>query len=223
MARFTTFCGMIDLQRGTISSVPRPRRTSCAETNLECLSVGRLSKTSRTFWSFNYEGRRETRESVQETFWFPQAFRNGDFSGLADPADSEWCADSCPDHHLTILSRESPFAIAREPFQHHSGRPNQPQCSNIHQQVFSLCRSLRPEDILDTNVRRRFRTSLPQTNTSVRIDHHVQAATMYFPLCGIAPQWDQDNLNPNFPYFTNSVAHNRGVSVPAYLQPADAE
>lgn len=29
----------------------------------------------KTFWSFNYEGRRETRETVQEAFWFPEAAR----------------------------------------------------------------------------------------------------------------------------------------------------
>ena len=39
----------------------------------------------KTFWSFNYEGTRETQESVQQAFWFPQAFRNGDFSALLTP------------------------------------------------------------------------------------------------------------------------------------------
>jgi hypothetical protein len=40
---------------------------------------------NRTFWSFNYEGERLTQESAQETFWHPQAFRNGDSSALLTP------------------------------------------------------------------------------------------------------------------------------------------
>ena len=40
---------------------------------------------NKTFWSFNYEGERLTQESAQETFWYPQAFRNGDFSALLTP------------------------------------------------------------------------------------------------------------------------------------------
>src|SRR4030095_5206485 len=40
---------------------------------------------NRTFWSFNFEGTRETQESVQQAFWYPQAFRNGDFSALLTP------------------------------------------------------------------------------------------------------------------------------------------
>ena len=40
---------------------------------------------NKTFWSFNYEGERLTQESAQETFWYPQAFRNGDFSSLLTP------------------------------------------------------------------------------------------------------------------------------------------
>ena len=39
----------------------------------------------KTFWSFNYEGTRETQESVAQGFWFPSAFRNGDFSALLKP------------------------------------------------------------------------------------------------------------------------------------------
>src|SRR5215813_4332530 len=32
---------------------------------------------NRTFWSFNYEGMRHTQESVQQSYWYPQAFRDG--------------------------------------------------------------------------------------------------------------------------------------------------
>src|SRR5713226_4695138 len=39
----------------------------------------------RTFWSFNYEGTRQTLESVAQTNRFPEAFRNGDFSALLSP------------------------------------------------------------------------------------------------------------------------------------------
>ena len=36
----------------------------------------------KTFWSFNFEGTRQTQETVAQNNWFPQAFRNGDFSAL---------------------------------------------------------------------------------------------------------------------------------------------
>src|SRR5436309_945593 len=43
---------------------------------------------NRTFWSFNYEGRREMIESPT-TAWFPTpAMRNGDFSSFLNPVDS---------------------------------------------------------------------------------------------------------------------------------------
>src|SRR5262249_12683240 len=38
---------------------------------------------NKTFWSFNYEGRRQTKEGV-DTVWWPNAdFRRGDFSAAA--------------------------------------------------------------------------------------------------------------------------------------------
>lgn len=40
---------------------------------------------NRTFWSFNYEGTRYTKETPTQTFWYPQSFRNGDFSALLSP------------------------------------------------------------------------------------------------------------------------------------------
>jgi hypothetical protein len=39
----------------------------------------------RTFWSFNYEGVRQTIENVSQAFWFPEEFRRGDFSALLTP------------------------------------------------------------------------------------------------------------------------------------------
>src|SRR5262249_35219053 len=41
---------------------------------------------NQTFWSFNYEGRRQAKEGV-DTVWWPNAdFRRGDFSALLRPA-----------------------------------------------------------------------------------------------------------------------------------------
>ncbi len=40
---------------------------------------------NKTFWSFAYEGYRQTQETPSQAFWFPQAFRNGDFSALLTP------------------------------------------------------------------------------------------------------------------------------------------
>jgi len=41
---------------------------------------------NRTFWAFDYEGRREVGESVQTAFFPPDSFRSGDFSALLTPA-----------------------------------------------------------------------------------------------------------------------------------------
>src|SRR5207245_1371203 len=48
--------------------------------------VGGPAIRNRTFWSFNYEGRRENSESVQTAFWPNQDFRSGNFSALLTPA-----------------------------------------------------------------------------------------------------------------------------------------
>ena len=40
---------------------------------------------NKTFWSFNYEGKRDLREAVGTAFWPNQNFRNGDFSELLTP------------------------------------------------------------------------------------------------------------------------------------------
>lgn len=41
---------------------------------------------NRTFWAFDFEGRREVGESVQTAFFPPNSFRSGDFSALLTPA-----------------------------------------------------------------------------------------------------------------------------------------
>src|SRR5262249_29444782 len=41
---------------------------------------------NKTFWSFNYEGRRENKETVSTAWWPNQDFRNGNFSALLNPA-----------------------------------------------------------------------------------------------------------------------------------------
>jgi hypothetical protein len=40
---------------------------------------------NKTFWSFNYEGTRYTKETPTESYWYPSSFRNGDFSALLTP------------------------------------------------------------------------------------------------------------------------------------------
>ena len=40
---------------------------------------------NRTFWSFDYEGERQTSETPTQGFFYPAAFRNGDFSALLSP------------------------------------------------------------------------------------------------------------------------------------------
>ena len=44
------------------------------------------SGRNRTFWAFNYEGRRETKEAVASAFFPSDDFRRGDFSALLSPS-----------------------------------------------------------------------------------------------------------------------------------------
>jgi len=69
----------------------------------------------RSFWSFNYEVRRETREVVQEAFWFPAAFRTGDFSSLLTPPLN---ASGVPIRQPTIIFDP----LTGDPFRDSSGR-----------------------------------------------------------------------------------------------------
>jgi hypothetical protein len=69
----------------------------------------------RTFWSFETLRPAETREVVQEAFWFPESFRRGDFSSLLTPPLN---AAGVPIRQPTIIFDPT----TGEPFRDSSGR-----------------------------------------------------------------------------------------------------
>src|SRR2546425_3174916 len=104
----------------------------------------------RTFWSFNYEGTRETQERVLQSSWFPQAFRNGDFSALLTPL----IRDGRPVRQPTIIYDP----LTGEPFRDNAGNiTNIIPPSRINKNALNLINKyvplpqFTPADILDIN------------------------------------------------------------------------
>ena len=134
----------------------------------------------RTFWSFNYEGTRETQESVQQAFWFPQAFRNGDFSALLDAADPQRRTDPGTDHHLRSADRRAVPRCAGQHHQHHSRPAASTRTRRTSSTNTCRCRSSPRQDILDTNVIATVPNILYQNQYFARLDHQFSAKDRIF-------------------------------------------
>jgi hypothetical protein len=152
-----------------------------------------------TFWSFNYEGQREIRETVREGFWFPEAFRNGDFSALLTPLVRNGRPLRAP---IIIYD-----PLTGEPFRDSSGRiTNMIPPSRINRNAQSFINRFQPlpmfhtEDILDTNAIRSVADRITSNQVFFRIDHNFSSSDKVFLryLTDRARRND-DDLNPNFP------------------------
>ncbi len=162
----------------------------------------------RTFWSFNYEGRRQTQEVVTEDFWYPQAFRDGDFSALLTPLIRNGVPVRAP-----IIIHDP---VTGEPFRDASGRiTNIIPANRINKNAqnfvnkFLPLPDLQPADILDINVRRSVPDKITGNQYFVRIDHNFGPNNKIFGRYA-TDRSRQDNffINPNFPRYTTSTAHN---------------
>jgi len=107
---------------------------------------------NKTFWSFNYEGLRQTIENVREANWFPEAFRGGDFSALLTPLVRDGRAIRAP-----IIIHDP---VTGEPFRDSTGRiTNIIPPSRIYKPAQDYINrylplpQFQPADILDINVR----------------------------------------------------------------------
>jgi len=162
----------------------------------------------RTFWSFNYEGTRQTVESVQQGFFFPQEFRNGDFSALLRPVIRNGAPLRPP---LVIFD-----PVTGEPFRDSAGNINNIiPASRINQNAkrvidtFQPLPQFRPEDILDVNVISSVPQILSQNQYFVRIDHNFGAADRLFVrYAGQRTGFESQQLNPNFPNIFSMRPHN---------------
>jgi hypothetical protein len=152
----------------------------------------------RTFWSFNYEGVRQTQEAVSQAFWFPEEFRRGDFSALLTPLIRNGVPIRAP---IIIFD-----PTTGEPFRDSSGRiTNIIPASRINRNAQNFINTylplpqFRPEDILDVNVIASVPTILDQNQYFARVDHNFGANDRVFVrYAGQRTSFDQKQLNPNF-------------------------
>ncbi len=152
---------------------------------------------NKTFWSFNYEGLRQTIENVREANWFPEAFRRGDFSSLLTPL----VRDGRPIRAPIIIHDP----LTGDPFRDNTGRiTNIIPPSRIYKPAqdyinkYQPLPQFQPADILDINVR----ASVPDQTTSnqyfMRFDHTFRAEDKIFVrYAADRTSINQEDLNPN--------------------------
>ncbi|MEX2262302.1 MAG: TonB-dependent receptor [Bryobacteraceae bacterium] len=153
----------------------------------------------RTFWSFNYEGTRETQESVQQAFWFPEAFRNGDFSALLTPL----IRNGVPVRAPTVIYDP----LTGEPFRDMQGNiTNIIPPSRINRNAQNFVNTylplpqFTPDDVVDTNVIRSVPNVLYQNQYFARLDHQFSVKDRIFGrFATLHGDYAINNINPNFP------------------------
>ena len=160
---------------------------------------------NKTFWSFNWEARRERVGRVRET-WFPlDEFRNGDFSELL--------TDSFLD-----TGRQSPVllfdATTGDPFPNNvipSSRIH-PGSKNLLDQFIPRAQ-FREADPLRETARRAVDDATDGNQFFGRVDHHLGNADRVFGRLA----WDEGrreagDINPNFSAFTDPRTANVAAS-----------
>src|SRR6185436_1598830 len=162
---------------------------------------------NKTFWSFNYEGRRQVKETVATTFWPNQSFRNGDFSALLTPGIS---ATTGRPFRAPILIYDPlngvPFAnnILPQTRLH-------PGAKNIVSQYLPQP-DFQQADILDFTVRRAIPQPINGNQYFGRVDHSFSNSDKVFGRIAIdRADWLANSINPNFPESRGSTAWNLGT------------
>jgi hypothetical protein len=159
---------------------------------------------NKTFWSFDYEGRREVVGSVQ-TAWFPEdAFRAGDFSQLLNP----------PINPATGKIVRQPIVI----FDAYTGTPfpnNIIPATRIHPGAKNVLDKFLPRadfqqiDPLDFTARKSVTIPITTNQYFGRVDHYFRPTDRIFGRIAVdRSEYDNNILNPNFPVFTPSHVAN---------------
>lgn len=159
---------------------------------------------NKTFWAVNHEGRRQ-RESRPQTAWFPEAaFRSGDFSelltGTVNPANGNLFRDP-----IVLFD-----AFTGDPYANNV----LPQ-SQINQGVIGVQNSFIPnadfrqDDPLDFTNRGAINQPINTNQWFGRVDHIFGANNRIFGRIAYdKSNFDQVQINPNFPRFLNSDVTN---------------
>ena len=162
----------------------------------------------RTFWSFSFEALRLTQETVSEAFYFPQEFRNGDFSALLKPL----IRNGAPVRAPVIIYDP----VTGEPFRDAAGNINNiipPSRINKNAQNFvnkyMPLPQYQPEDILDINTQGLAANFSTSNQTMFRVDHNLNTSNRVF-VRYLTDRLSRTvgSLNPNFPQFTYSQPAN---------------
>lgn len=153
----------------------------------------------KTFWSFNYEGTKQTQESVAQASFYPQEFRNGDFSALLTPL----IRDGRPVRAPAIIFDPT----TGQPFTDGTGRiTNIIPAGRINKNAqafvnkFLPLPQFTPADILDINTIATVPNILDQNQFFARIDHNFSSNDRIFGrYASQVGSYVINNINPNFP------------------------
>lgn len=163
---------------------------------------------NKTFWSYNYEGVRQTQESVVQASFYPQEFRNGDFSALLTPP----IRDGRPIRAPVVIYDP----VTGQPFTDSSGRiTNMIPPSRINSNAKAFIDKylplpqFRPEDVLDINTISSVPNILDQNQHFARIDHNISSKDRIFGrFASQVGSYIINNINPNFPSTQNIHDYN---------------
>lgn len=163
---------------------------------------------NRTFWSYNYEGTKQTQESVAQASFYPQEFRNGDFSALLTPLIRDGRPVRAP---IVIYD-----PLTGNPFTDSSGRiTNIIPPSRINRNAKAFLDAylplpqFTPADILDINTISSVPNILDQNQHFARIDHNFGAKDRIFGRFATQKgSYLINNINPNFPSTQNLDNYN---------------
>ncbi|MFN7919231.1 MAG: TonB-dependent receptor [Bryobacteraceae bacterium] len=160
---------------------------------------------NRTFWSFNYEERRQTQESVITAWWPNQDFRRGDFSILANP----------PINPATGRQVRAPIVLFDAA---NNGLPYPNDvlpASKLHKGALSVVEKYLPQpdfqqiDPLDFTVRRAIPGIIGARQYFGRLDHNFSSKDKVFGRFALdKSKWTANQVNPNFPEDRYSDAYN---------------
>ncbi|HUQ93930.1 MAG TPA: TonB-dependent receptor [Bryobacteraceae bacterium] len=159
---------------------------------------------NRTFWSFNYEDRRQTQESVATAWWPNQNFRRGDFSLLLNP----------PNNPATGRPVRAPIVIydplTGVPFANNiipTGRLH-PGSLNVIEKYLPLP-DFQQLDPLDFTASRAIPSKITARQYFGRVDHSFSSKDKVFGRFAVdKSKWQANQINPNFPEDRYSDAYN---------------
>lgn len=174
----------------------------------------------RTFWSFNYEGRRETIETPTRSFFFPEEMRRGDFSRLLTPLIRNGNAVRGP----TVIFDP----LTGEPFRDAQGNiTNIIPPSRINKNAqdfinkFMPLPTIQPEDYLDQNIEKNVPSIISSNQIFFRVDHNFsQKDRVFVRLAQDRAHRTQGNINPNFNVFTDTHSSNLATQYLHIFSPA---